>query len=457
MGNQNRNRYGKVDEKATRDNARAIALRALLLITDEREYLNDVIGMALEKYAYLDKKDRGFITKLVHGTVEYLYQIDAIIDRYSSVKVKKQKPLVRGILRLSVYQIMHMDRVPDFAACDEAVILSKLFGLDVFKGFINGVLRNIVKTKESLVFTEMDIRYSMPKWIIDIFAKEMYEESLHKNLAACLEERPLSIRVNLSKISTQDLMKEIEEMGISVTRSAVNADVLLLNGYDAITDLTFLAEKKAYIQDASGSLVCKLADFSPKSIVMDVCASPGGKTLHALDILAGSGYVHAFDVSDQKIARLKENIDGFGYANYSLKVADAREFLPSFAGLCDVVIADVPCSGLGVLGGKPDIKLNMSKEACAELAKIGLEILNNVCRYVKIGGVLMFSTCTIHKQENEDNLRKFLQMHTDFELVDLREHDFFKESLIRPKKEFLQLYPSDGCDGFFIGKLRRTH
>ncbi len=450
-------RYGKVDEKSIRDNARAIALKALLLITDEGEYLNDVVNMALEKYAYLDKKDRGFITRLLHGTIEYLYQIDTVIDRFSSVKVKKQKPLVRGILRLSVYQILHLDRVPDSAVCDEAVKLAKHFGLDVFQGFVNGVLRNIAKSKGELVLSDMDIRYSVPKWIIDVFSAEMDETGLHENLAAFLEDRPLSIRVNQSKTGTDALMEEIRAQGISAKRSRVNPDVLLIDGYDSVTDLDFLIDRRAYIQDASGSLVCILADIRPKFVVMDVCASPGGKTLHALDILSGSGFVHAFDISSDKTDRLKENIRGFDYTNYSIKVADAKEFNPSFAGLADVVIADVPCSGLGVLGGKPDIKLNMSKEACAELAKIGLEILNNVCRYVKIGGVLMFSTCTIHKQENEDNLRKFLQMHTDFELVDLREHDFFKESLIRPKKEFLQLYPSDGCDGFFIGKLRRTH
>lgn len=455
MGRQQH--YGKVNEKAIRENPRAIALQALVLITDDGEYLHDVLHMALEKYAYLDKKDRGFLTKLLHGTMEYLYRIDAIIDRFSSVKVRKQKPLVRGILRLALYQILHMDRVPDAAVCDESVKLAGYFGLDVFKGFINGVLRNIVKSKETLVFSELDLKYSMPKWIIEVFLKEMSEDFLEENLAAFLKESQLNIRVNKSKNRTEDLIHEIRSQGISAKQSKINKDVLLLSGYDAISELDFLIAKKAHIQDASASLVCELADIAPKSIVMDVCASPGGKSLHALDILAGSGYVHAFDVSDEKAMRLKSNMEGFGFSNYSVNVADAREFLPAFAGLADVVIVDVPCSGLGVLGGKPDIKRNMTKEASTSLANIGLEILNNACRYVKIGGVLMFCTCTIHKQENEDNVRKFLQTHTDFECVDLREHPFFKESVIKPSEEWLQLYPAMGCDGFFISKLRRLH
>jgi ribosomal RNA small subunit methyltransferase B len=437
-------------------NVRAIALDALMLVTDENMFMNKALELALEKYAFLDKKDRALISRLVHGCLEHIISIDYIIDLFSDVKTEKLRPVIRGILRISVYQLLFMDKIPARAVCDEAVKLVAARRLDGLKGFVNGVLRNIDRNKDSIGYVGFSTMYSMPEWIIDIFKKDYEPETVRKILESFLKERPLNIRVNTSKTTKEALIAELQGFGIKVEESNINKDVLLISNFDSISELNCINDGRASIQDASSSLLVELLDIPEDSLVIDVCAAPGGKAIHVADKLRGSGKVYAFDISENKTKLIVENVEKVGFKNIETKVFDARALNQDLVGKADFVIADLPCSGLGVLGGKPDIKLHLTSENVNKLVILQQEILENVCKYVKQGGYLAYSTCTINRAENADNVNKFLENHKDFKQVDLNEkvkhlNGIYKNGLN------LQLLPINDCDGFFISIFQKVN
>lgn len=436
---------------------RLISLEALMQITEKKQHSHKVLNMVNEKYAYLKKEDRAFISRLVHGSLEYLLQIDYVINLYSKVPVNKQKPLIRNVLRLSVYQILYMDKVPDSAACNEAIKLVEKRGIGGLKGFVNGVLRAVAREKEQISFDSPGLKYSVPQWIMELFAESLKPEEIEKILAAFVKESPLSIRINENKCSVSEAVDTLKKEGLEVSVSDICPNVLKIKGFDRISDLDILKQKKAYVQDASSALAIKALDIKKGSTVFDVCAAPGGKSINALDVLGGSGELYAFDVSEKKLGLLKENLKKYSsYDNVNTIEADASVFNESYVNKADYIIADLPCSGLGILGKKADIKLNMTRQACMGLSDIQQKILNNVCRYLKKGGKLLFSTCTIDHYENEDNVKRFLKENPDFTPVDFSA--FVKEDLKEEaKKGYLRLLPGiHSCDGFFISIFEKN-
>ena len=424
----------------TDPNQREIIVAILEEVLEEGKYSHLVLGATLEKYQYLSKQQRAFITRVTQGTIERLLQIDAILGQFvKKPKVPKMKPLIRTVLRSSVFQIVFMDGVPDAAVCNEAVRIVKNHGLGGLSGFVNGVLRNISRNKDSITYKDLSEAYSMPQWIIDAWEEQFGGETTKQILEELLEEKKTCIRVNTGNISVEELTKNLRAQGITVEPCEEIPYALYISGYDYLRGIPEFLAGDFYIQDFSSMMVAHSAGIQQGDHVIDVCAAPGGKSLHAAELLAGTGLVEARDLSDHKVSLLEENIRRMGLANIRAEKWDATILNEESIGQADVVICDAPCSGLGVVAKKPDIKYHMTKETQKELAILQRQILDVVCAYVKAGGTLMYSTCTISSQENEDNVTWFLEKHPDFSL--------------ETEKQFL---PKAGKqDGFFLAKMKK--
>lgn len=436
--------------------SRELVLDILLEILEKGGYSHVVLRQALEKYQYLDKQDRAFITRMTEGTIEYRMTIDAVINKCSKVPVEKMKPVIRTILRMSVYQIFWMDRIPDRAVCNEAVNLAIHRRFAGLKGFVNGVLRSIIREKDSFDFSDWALKYSMPQWMIDMWRQQYTSETVEKMLQAFLQDKPTAVRCNLDKASMEDICTSLREEGVQVEKSPVADRGLLISGYDYLEGLTAFQNGYIQVQDASSSLVGQAADPKEGNEILDVCGAPGGKSLDMADRLKGTGLVTVRDLTDQKVELIEENIFRSGFSNIRAEVWDALEFDSTWKNRADIVLADLPCSGLGIIGKKPDIKYQVSKEQIDSLADLQRQILSVVCQYVKPGGKLIYSTCTISQKENQEQRNWFLENFSEFEAVDLEEKlgKSLKEASL--KDGYIQLLPGvHPCDGFFIAAFRK--
>ncbi|MFT3985456.1 MAG: 16S rRNA (cytosine(967)-C(5))-methyltransferase RsmB [Lachnospiraceae bacterium] len=444
-------------------NDRLIILETLLAIGQEEAYSHLIIKDVLDKYAYLDRQERSFIKRVTEGTLERRIELDYLIDRFSSTKTKKMKPVIRTILEMGVYQLKYMDAVPASAVCNESVKLAEKKGFRTLKGFVNGVLRNIARNlnavdypeREEDILTYFSVRYSMPQWIVALFLEERGEEITEKLLQAFLEPRAVTIRTNLSKISVSDLKKCLREEGAQVEQAPYVPYALRLTGTDSIAGLSSFQKGFFQVQDISSMLVCELAGIRSGKNVIDVCAAPGGKALHAADLLDGSGHVEARDLTEIKVSLLKENIQRCGFFNISADVQDARVLTEESIEQADIVLADLPCSGLGIMGRKNDIKYRTSPEKLESLVTLQRNILRMAGSYVKPGGILMFSTCTIHRAENEENV-SWIKEHLPFASVSLEDRLPRGIAVLTAAKGYVQLLPGvHDTDGFFIAKFQK--
>lgn len=434
---------------------REIVLDILTEVLERGSFVHLVLNQALQKYQYLDKPDRAFITRVTEGTLEYLLQIDHIINRYSKTKTEKMKPLIRNLLRMSVYQILYMDRVPDSAACNEAVKLAVKRHFSGLKGFVNGVLRTVSREKDSLVFDTPSLAYSIPQWMYDMWEKEYGREKAGAIAASFLRDGPTWVRCNLSRASRKEILESLASQGVAVTGLSWLESMISISGYDYLESLESFRNGWIQVQDVTSALVSELADPKEGDYIIDVCAAPGGKSLHLADKLRGTGMVEARDLSEQKVAMIEENMARFGASNIKAVVWDALVTDEDAREKADIVIADLPCSGLGIIGKKPDIKYNMTMEKMAELASLQREILAASWEYVKPGGTLVYSTCTIDTKENEENAR-WLLSRFPLEPVDLtnRVGNAFDEPSL--KEGMIQFLPGiHPFDGFFISVFRR--
>ncbi len=431
-------------------NVRELALGILLAVTKNGENSHTVLSAVLEKYQYLSRQERGFLTRLTEGTLER--QLDYIIGLFSRTRVTKLKPAIREILRMGVYQLRYMDAVPASAACNEAVRLAGKKGFVSLKGFVNGVMRGIARNLDTIAYPDetkhplyaWSLRYSIPEWILTRWSRD-YGMQKAKSIAESFQkERRLSVRVNRTKTTRRELIQRLSERGITAECAVLPSfpefdAALYLSGYDHLTAIPEFTEGLFAVQDISSMLVVPVASPHPGDYVIDVCSAPGGKSLHAADVMGGTGMVEARDVSEYKTGLIEENIRRCGMRNIRVVCQDARVWDADSSDAADVVIADLPCSGLGTLRKKPEIRYRMTEETIEGLIRLQREILEVSCRYVKPGGTLVFSTCTIDGEENEENTRWFLECHTGFSLAFQR-----------------QFFPDEGeFDGFYIAKFIR--
>lgn len=435
--------------------SREISLDILLEILERGGYSHIILRQALNKYQYLEKSERAFISRIVEGSVEYLLQIDYIIDSFSNTKVSKMKPVIRTILRMSVYQLLYMDRVPDSAVCNEAVKLAVKRKFTGLKGFVNGVLRNISRNKEGLGWPDDSVRYSMPAWIVSMWEETYGRETAVTMMESFLKNKKTTVRCNFAKASKVEILQSLKKQGTEVSESGISEAVLCIEKYDYLEGLEAFQKGYIQVQDLSSSFVGEIADPQKGDYVIDVCGAPGGKSIHIADKLNGTGMVEVRDLSLLKINMVEENMKRCGFLNIRTKVQDALVADPDSVEKADIVIADLPCSGLGIIGRKPDIKYRMTPEALESLAALQRNILSVVQAYVKPGGRLIFSTCTINRKENEENARWFLE-HFPFDCISLEGKLGEGLDSAAANREFIQLLPGiHPCDGFFIAAFQK--
>ena len=474
-------------------NEREIVLAILMEVTENGQYSHIVLRDVLSKYQYLEKRERAFITRVTEGTLEHMIEIDYILNQFSKVKVKKMKPVIRNILRSAVYQIRYMDRIPDRAVCSESVKLAVRRGFSGLKGYVNGVLRSIIREMDDISYPEepleyLSVRYSCPRWIIDLWAQTYSYDVIETVLKDFQEEKPVTIRCCMNRIEPEKLKERLEQEGVTVEQPPYLPYAFWISGYDYLEGLESFREGLFTVQDISSMMVGEIADPKAGDYVIDVCAAPGGKALHAAEKLLmaekalkaepqpeventlveeketgaekqrgqHAGHVEARDLTESKVALIRENIERTGLTNITAVCRDASVPDEVSAGQADVVIADLPCSGLGVFGKKPDLKYKASPEGIESLVKLQRQILSCARAYVKPGGALVYSTCTISPEENEGNVRWFLENCPEFSVDDIREK-------LAPQLQdsvgadgSIQFLPGvHKSDGFFIARFVR--
>lgn len=456
-------------------NARDVVLFVLLSVTEGHRKANTALRETLDACPLLTEADRAFVTRAVNGTLDYLVRIDGILTSYSRTPLLLLKPLIRGILRLSVYQLLWMDRVPDAAVCNEAVKLTKLHGLSGLSGFVNGVLRTIAREKQAgaaAVVSPQDaaLRLSVPRWLYKKLIAEFGTERAEQICEAWLCERAVTVRLNCSLAPSDVILESLREEGAEP--ELLDAAQLIQSGRKSVLDteealraplsaalldavpvlcrlqhVTGLSRLTAFqrgwiqVQDAAAALAAALANPKAGDYIIDVCAAPGGKSLQLADRLLqlGGGLVEARDVSAEKVRLIEENRRRCGFQNLQPRVMDALTEDEESYCRADIVLADLPCSGLGIVGRKPDIKLNLKPYSVQELLLLQRDILTTVSRYVKPRGKLVYSTCTLTREENEETAR------------------WAAQSLGFHLRDELRLWPGRRHDGFYVAVLERKY
>lgn len=429
------------------ENAREIVLDTLLEMERNKVYSSQLIKAVLDKYDYLESQDKRFIKRLTEGCVERKIELDYYLNQYSTVPVNKMKPLIRCLMRMGVYQILYMDSVPDAAACNEAVKLASKRKFTNLKGFVNGVLRKIAANKESLPLPDeqklplqyLSVKYSMPEWILEMWLKDYDKETVVTILEGMSAIHPVSIRFStrLSEQKKQELIKAWEEQGAKVEATDILPYAYRLEGVDGVSCLAGFEEGLFTVQDVSSALSVEAAGIQKTDSCMDICAAPGGKTMLAAE---KAKHVLSRDVSQSKVELICQNCERMQLLDkVDTQVWDATVSDESKFETADVVLMDVPCSGLGVMGKKRDIKYHVTPESLENLIKLQKQIVESSWQYVKKGGTLLYSTCTIDKKENQE-MSRFICECFPFTLEE--------EKQILPG--FLE------ADGFYYARLRRN-
>ncbi len=435
--------------------ARETALHVWTEIEEKGVQSRTALEEAFEKNPELTQRDQRLVRRLVLGTLEKKLQLDFRINQKSRTPVEKMRPLIRSILRLSAYQLFYMDRIPDSAVCSEALKLTEKCHMPGLKGFVNGVLRAMAR--EENWQEEPDwLSASVPEWIWEGWKREHGESSVQALAESLKRPENLTIRRVSSRVTQEELERSLARDGASVRPAPFPETAGILRHEGKIEDLAAYREGWFLIQDISSMLVETLAGIQPGFHVLDVCAAPGGKSLDAADRLAGTGEVIACDRTEEKVSRIRDNVRRLRLDHIRPLVRDAEQFVPEWENAMDVVLADLPCSGLGVLGRRPDLRYRMTPEQIPALAAQQRRILANVWRYVRPGGILMYSTCTVTREENGDN-RLWALSHLPLEPAGFAE--LLPEALAgetTAAEGFLQLLPGiHPCDGFYIAKFRR--
>ena len=430
-------------------NTRELVLEGLLSFDKELDFSSKIIKEILDKNDDLTGPEKAFIKRLFEGVIERRIEIDYRIDSVSKTPVSKMKPVIRNLIRMGVYQLIYMDSVPDSAAINESVKLAKKRGLAGLSGFVNANLRAVSKNKSGDIFDSLkddrikylSVRYSVPEWICEKWTSEYGDDEAEKLLDALLKTRPVSLRfnTNLSEDEINEAVSDLEKQGVRLTNDERLGYVFSAEGIKGLKHLKGYDEGLFTVQDISSCLAIEAAGIKKGDCVIDVCAAPGGKSILASEKAGENGVVLSFDLSEDKIPLIKENARRMKADNVKAAARDGSVKDESLTGKADVLILDVPCSGLGVIGKKRDIKYNASADKIQELVKIQESIVDASWEYVKKGGRLIYSTCTINPDENIKQAERIAEKYP-FKMID------------GP----VQLLPhKDNCDGFFYAVFER--
>lgn len=444
------------------DTARETALKILYDVSENSAYSNISVNKFLES-GELREIDRAFATELAYGTVKWLIEIDYIIDKFSSVKARKLSPWIKNILRLGIYQLLHTDKIPVSAACNTSVDLAKRYGHQASSRFVNAVLRNIARSRENIPYPAkedmpryLSIRYSHPEELVAGWLS-LYGAEFTENLLKSNNEVPdFTVRVNTLKTSRKNLIEALEAEGCEAGEGNYLEEAVILENPSSITKLEAFRKGCFTVQDESSMLSSVILEPGEGQLAVDVCSAPGGKATHLAQLMNNRGTVLARDIHPHKLRLVEGTAARLGIDIIKTELFDAVKLDENLLGKADRVLVDAPCTGMGIIRRKPDIKYSKNLAGQKEIVRIQGRVLANASKYVKPGGYLIYSTCTIQPEENLENVMRFLSENSGFRLSGFE--DLLPERLESntAKDGYIQLYPNvNQTDGFFISKIKR--
>lgn len=432
--------------------ARETALSALIACRKDGAWSNGVLKEYIRRDK-LDNRDAALAARLCYGVLQNRLRLDFYLEQLLTGKLTKLHPAVRDILHLGLYQITQMDKIPASAAVNEAVTLAKKYCPKVRSApaLVNGVLRSASRTGLQEP-EDLSRRYSHPQKLVDLLRSYVGEERLEAMLCANNGFAPTVAQVNTLLTTVEELTRQLTDQGVTCCLHPWMENCLILTGTGDLEKLPAFQKGLFYIQDAAAKLSVLCAQLPRNARVLDCCAAPGGKSFAAAIAMAGTGQITSCDVHPHKIDLIQSGASRLGLTNITARVQDASVFVPEWEGQMDAVIADVPCSGYGIIRKKPDIRYK-DPDTMNDLPKLQLAILRNQARYVKPGGVLLYSTCTLVRKENEGVVKAFLKEHPQFSTEPLPLPKNFPTNATGMEALVPGQYDTDG---FFICRLRRA-
>ena len=437
------------------DIVREIALKTLYKIDKEEAYSNIALDENIkENKNKLDDRDIGFISEIVYGVTSWKLTIDEIIKKYSKLKLKKISPWILNILRMGIYQIVFLDKVPKSAAVNESVNLAKRYGHKGSSNFVNAILRKVEK-KDYEAFFEIENPIeriskttSMPVWMIEELLKENDIEKVEEICKASNIKPKVAIRINRLKTNKQELENLLKERDI-VFKEGKLEDFLILEKTKNIEQLDWFKQGYFTVQDEGAGLIAKVVDPKPNELVLDACSSPGGKTTYMAELMEDKGEIIAWDLHPHRVQLVEENAKRLNIHIIKTECQDAMVYKEEYKEKFDKILLDVPCLGIGVLKRKPDIKWKRKPEDIEEITQIQQKILDTCSKYLKAKGQMVYSTCSIFREENDKVIENFLEKNQNFEYTKIKMSKIGNRNTI-------QLYQNDETDGFFICKVQKN-
>ncbi|MBS6599631.1 MAG: 16S rRNA (cytosine(967)-C(5))-methyltransferase RsmB [Clostridium sp.] len=437
-------------------NSREIAVKVLDRVIREGAYSNIILSKELNA-SDLSDQDKGLTTEIVYGTLRRLKTIDMILaSLVKDLSVMDKKVLT--ILRVAIYQMKFLDKIPPYAACNEAVELAKEVSEKDGK-LVNGILRNYLSKDGNVEINfrnkidELAFNLSFEPWMIRMLIKQYGEAEAIRILEELNNTPGVTVRVNNIKADYEDVFEELESEGYEVEEGEVCPEAISITGGKGIEKNQAFIDGKITVQDESAMLIAPLLDIEDNLTVIDLCCAPGGKTTHIGELLNNTGKVLAFDLYPQKLELVRENAERLGITNIDLGEMDATKLNVNLIGLADRVLIDVPCSGIGIIRKKPEIKWTKKRSEIKELVEIQRQIMDNAWEYLKKDGVMIYSTCTVNKEENQENITWFLNKHKDAKIEKIfvgREENLRYDDL-----GTLTIFPNQYMDGFFVTKIKK--
>lgn len=436
-------------------NCRKLAVKILDRVLNGGAYSNIVISKELNE-CELNDKDKALVTEIVYGVLRRRKTLDIIISNFVK-DIKLMDKDILNILRVAIYQMNFLDKVPSYAACNEAVEDAKEIS-EADSKLVNGILRNFTKNPDDIEVVgnridEYAYKFSFEPWMIRLLIKQ-YGENTAKRIMSGLNQVPkVSVRVNELKADYDEVYDQLEEMGYEIEEGSICPEAIAIKGGKSIETNQLFLDGKITVQDESAMLIAPLLELEEGMTVIDLCSAPGGKTTHIAEILQNTGKVMAFDVHEGKLGLIKENCERLGITNVETRVNDATKLNPDLVGVSDRILIDVPCSGIGIIRKKPEIKWNKKRADLREIVPIQREIMENTWKYLKSGGIMLYSTCTLNKEENEENIEWFLDKHNDCEIKKIFVGK--QDNLVYNRNGSLTIMPNEHMDGFFVAKLQK--
>jgi 16S rRNA (cytosine967-C5)-methyltransferase len=441
---------------------RARAAEILAQVDTQKAYADILLDRALKDGAQ-DERDRALLTEIVYGTLRWRGKIDAELAKFLYRALSRTDARVRNLLRLTCYQLLFLDRVPDYAAVSEAVEITKLYGGKKTAGFVNGVLRNLLRSKPinpirsgNQSSSSLADEYSHPEWLVKMWTAQFGLESAVRLMRANNEKPPLVVRANSLKCTREQLLELLLKAHVTAKPTRHSPQGISLQWTGAVENLPGFAEGLFQVQGESSQLIAALLSAMPGERILDACAAPGGKATHIAETMNDRGEIIAIDKSAAGIGKLRENLTRLGINSVRPYRADvSHQFDDDLSGPYDRILVDAPCSGFGTLRSHPEIKWHRDLGDVRRLRALQSKILDCVAPHLGIGGILVYATCTLTAEENERNVESFLTRHPGFELESTAGY-LPNEAQQMSKANYFEALPSrDDTDGFFAARMKR--